>query len=176
MSGTTLTEVHHGILAKIRERFPGMVVDSYEPNDDLSKLAPACLLELEEFSSGNNVGDNRYPARCRFSIHCILGYEENNRALSIREFAGSITQLVQKHGVWVKGSLVSGAENIEAYPGNFKKDTCKGYDSWVVSWEQTIYLGESMWATEGSTPQDVYFGLAPGGEVQSADDHEGVYR
>lgn len=172
MSQTTITEVHEAIKAKLRETFPKVTVDDYNPEPELSVLAPALLLELEEFPMGADVGDDRYPAACRFSVHCVLGWEVKSLALELWEFSAAVAQLIRKSGVWVKGGVLTKPEGLEVYPGSFRKDTQQGYDSRVVTWNQTLYLGESMWNADGITPQEIYLAYAPGGDVPPADEHE----
>jgi len=172
---TTLTQVHEAILARLRDTFQKVTVESYDPDPKLSVLAPALFLELEEFDPGDDIGDGRLPAQCRFSIHCVLGWEVENLALEIREFAAAVAMLVRDNGIWLKGSVLTKPKQIGAYPGNFRKDTNSGYDSWVVSWEQTVYLGESVWTADGITPQKVYLAHAPGREVPAAQEHDKVF-
>ena len=170
----TLTQVHNAILARLREKFPKATVESYNPEESLSVLAPALLLELEEFDPGDDAGDDRLPAQCRFSIHCVLGWEVKNLALEIREFAAAVVMLVRNDGIWLKGSVLTKPKQIGAYPGNFRKDMNSGYDSWVVSWEQTVYLGESVWTAEGVTPQQVHFAYAPGGKTPPINEYDEI--
>lgn len=148
----TITELQEKILLAFKERFPKISVESYDAFEDLSELAPACLLDLEEFPKGDDVGDGRYPATCRLSIHCVLGYEVSKLQLELREFAMSVSQFISNNSIWIKSGVVSPAKKISAYPGNFKKsDSGKsssnytGFDSWVVSWEQNVFIGESEW-------------------------------
>ena len=140
-----ITDAQNAIISAFKKNFKRVTVESYEPSAALSELAPACLLDLEEFPKGSDIGDGRYPARCRFSVHCVLGHEVEDMQLELREFAVAVSQFVSEEGIWLGGSVMKPPTNIDAYPGNFKKDTNGGYDSWVVSWEQTIYLGASKW-------------------------------
>lgn len=171
---TTLTQVYEAILARLHEKFPKVTVESYDPDPKLSVLAPALFLELEEFDPGDDIGDGRLPAQCRFSIHCVLGWEVENLALEIREFAAAVIMFVRDNGIWLKGSVLTKPKQIGAYPGNFRKDTNSGYDSWVVSWEQTVYLGESIWTADGITPQQVLFAYAPNGKTPPVNEYEEI--
>jgi|GEM_PF-982893 len=171
---TTLTQVHEAILARLRDKFPKVTVESYDPDSELSVLAPALFLELEDFDPGDDIGDERLPAQCRFSIHCVLGWEVENLALEIREFAAAVAMLVRNDGIWQKGGALTNPKLISAYPGNFRKDMNSGYDSWVVSWEQTVYLGESIWTAEGITPQQVSFAHAPNGTSPPINEYEEI--
>nr|VFJ67599.1 MAG: hypothetical protein BECKFW1821B_GA0114236_11329 [Candidatus Kentron sp. FW] len=55
-------------------------------------------------------------------------------------------------------------------PGEFKLGQ-EGYDSWYATWEQTVYLGESVWNLEGVIPEKIYLGRSP--EIGAA--HEQDY-
>ena len=167
---TTLEAVQAGIKTALAERFALVSVASYSTDSDLSVLAPACLLELEEFPMGADAGDGRYSAQCNFAIHCVLAYSLENRTAELIEFAAAIAQLVRS-SYWLKGSVTRG-EQVEVFPGNFHKDTNGGYESWVVSWQQTVYLGESMWSAEGIAPQQVLIARAENGESAPVDAHE----
>lgn len=141
----SISDIQDEIIEKIKEKFPDLTVESYDPSADLYELAPAILLDLEAFPKGQDVGCGRYPIDARFSLHCILGFEAKNLQLQLREMAVAACQFVDKNGIWFAGGVITKASQIEAYPGNFKKDEIIGYDSIVVSWEQTCFLGESAW-------------------------------
>ncbi|MBJ7539893.1 hypothetical protein [Marinomonas transparens] len=140
-----LTDVHDAIIAALKDRFLKVTVDSYNPTQHLSSLAPACLLDIEELPKSPDVGDGRYPVQARFSIHCVLGMEVENLQIELREFAVAVSQFVYENGIWISGSVLEKPLDIEAYPGNFRKDTRHGFDSFVVSWSQKLYLGASTW-------------------------------
>lgn len=142
----TITEVQDAIKLALKNKFPKITVDSYDPSGDLSKLAPACLLDVEELPKAPDIGDGRYSVNARISIHCILGFEEKNLQTELQEFAIAVSQFVYEYGIWLPGSVVTKPKDIDAYPGNFKTTTSGGYDSWVVSWQQNLYLGASKWA------------------------------
>ncbi len=156
MSQTTITAVHEAIKAALRGAFPKVTVDDYHPESELSVLAPALLLELEEFPLGDDVGDDRYPAACRWSVHCILGWETAGLALELWEFSAAVAQFVKKNGVWLKGSVLTKPAELEVYPGTLRKDTRRGYDSRIVTWTQTLYLGESWWSADGIVPHEIH--------------------
>lgn len=143
----TITSIHDAIKAALSNKFLRVNIDTYEPLKDLSELAPALLINFEELPKAVDVGDGRYPVNARISLHCVLGYEVKNLQIELQEFAISVSQFVYENGIWLNGSVVSKPTGITAFPGNFKKATSGGYDSWVVSWDQHLYLGESEWET-----------------------------
>jgi len=141
----SISDIQDKIIEKIKEKFPDLTVESYDPSADLYQLAPAILLDLEAFPKGQDVGCGRYPVDARFSLHCVLGYEADDLQRQLREMAIAVSQFIDNNGIWFGEGVVTKAKQIEAYPGNFKKDEVAGYDSTVVSWEQTCFLGESTW-------------------------------
>ncbi len=141
----SITQFQDAIIEALKANFELVTVESYDPNKDLSELAPACLLDVEELPKSMDSGDGRYPVSARFSLHCVLGLEVDDVQIELREFAVSVSQFVFENGIWLSGCVVETPKNIEAYPGNFKKQTDGGYDSWVVSWSQTLFLGASKW-------------------------------
>lgn len=143
-----LSDVHQAIIDALKARFPRVTIGSYDPRENLETLAPACLLNIEELPKAPDVGDGRYPVVAQFAIHCVLGREVTDLQMELQEFAVAVSQFVYEKGIWLKGSVLEKPFNIEAYPGNFRKDTLGGFDSWVVTWEQKLYLGASTWQPE----------------------------
>ncbi len=144
-TSVSISDIQNEIIKKIKLKFPGLTVESYLPLADLYKLAPAILLDLEEFPKGDDVGCGRYPVNARFSLHCILGTEAKNLQLQLREMAVAVSQFVDASGIWFCDGVITKAKDIDAYPGNFKKDVNAGFDSIVVTWNQTCFLGDSPW-------------------------------
>lgn len=156
----SLSDAYTVIRDKLKARFTKINVVNYDPLEDLSELAPACLLNIEEFSKIVDQGDGRFPIRVRISIHCVLGAEVENLQLELREFASSVSQFIYEEGIWFELSSCSDPMQIEAFPGNFRKGSNKAFDSWVVTWEQEFYLGESKW-NFGSPVGEVYYAVNP---------------
>ena len=143
----SITAVHDAIIAAFQSHFPKVTVKSYETELMLHEITPACLLDIEEFSKGVSCGDGRYSVTARIAVHCVLGQEVSNVLLRIREFAVAVSTFVDEEGLWIKGCTEK-AKRIDAMPGNFSNETSMGYESWVVSWDQVLNLGESKWGEE----------------------------
>lgn len=141
----SISDIQDEIIKQLKLKFPNTTIESYEPLSDLHDLAPAILLDLESFPKGKDGGCGRYPIDARFSLHCVLGFEADDLQRQLREMAISVSQYIDEKSLWFGDSVVKKAEQIEAYPGNFKQDDILGYDSIVVSWEQACYLGDSAW-------------------------------
>lgn len=156
----SLSDAYQAISDKLKAKFPKITVVQYDPAEDLSELAPACLLDIEEFSKTLDQGSGTFPVKARISIHCVLSAEVKNLQLELREFAVSVSQFIHDEGIWFKNSSCSDPSEIEAFPGNFRKGTHKAFDSWVVTWEQEFYLGESKWSF-GAAVSEVRYAVNP---------------
>ncbi|MBJ7536644.1 hypothetical protein [Marinomonas transparens] len=144
----TLTDVHEAIIDALKTRFPSVTIEGYDASKDLAALAPAALLEVEALSKTADSGDGRYPVQARFSVHCAVGADVENRQLALMEFAVALSQFVSESGIWVVGSLLEKPFYIDAYPTNFRNEALLDQNAWTVSWEQKLYLGESTWQAE----------------------------
>jgi hypothetical protein len=143
----TLKEYHDAILAAVREEFGDVLrtVDGYAPERVEDVKTPALLLDLESWSPGEDTGDGKTALRCTVTAHCILSFQTEGVHLEVREFGARVHQLVRGNRWGLGGDVEPPGEAIDGAPGFFKpgKD---GYDSWCVTWEQVIYLGQSAWA------------------------------
>ncbi|MGI0120290.1 hypothetical protein [Zooshikella sp. RANM57] len=163
MVSTSLTAINDAVLASVKKAFPAINVYSYDEAcfDDSSVSTPACLFELSEINFGSDRGDGRYPAECEFFIHCVIGYknssQENSISKEVREFAAAIAQHVWNSGIWVEGGVLDRPARIQISPGNFRHLSEHGYESWIVEWDQTVYLGRSFWNADGIRPVEVAF-------------------
>jgi hypothetical protein len=119
---------------------------------------PAILIDMEFGDIGEDVGDGRDPVRCRMTAHCVLSVETPQVEIEVREFAVAVARRVRRNKFGM-GALVDFPEGVEVGPGEFRPGK-KGFDSWCVSWEQTVYLGDDVWAG-GTTPGRVFVGVAP---------------
>ena len=64
-----------------------------------------------------------------------------------------------RHNHWGLGADVSHPENMSAQPAEFRPGKA-GFESWAVSWDQTVYLGE-VEQSESFLPDTVMAGNAP---------------
>ncbi len=159
-----LDDFHNAILEGIRTHFAGRLktVAMYDVGNTDPIETPAALLVMESGGKREDLGDGRFPLRCLITVHCILGFKTKNLALELRKFAASSIRLVDGNRWGIEESVdlpdISGQDAIG--PGEFRPGQ-DGYDSWYATWEQTIYLGESVWNLEGVTPEKIYLGQAP---------------
>lgn len=162
----SLTQVHTAILDAFKTRFPKVTVDSYDTGLDLSDLAPACLLDIEELPKAVAAEDGRYPVNARLAMHCVLGKEAELIQLEVREFALAVSQFVEESGYWVS-NCTRKPTRISAMPGNFGKTTDGRFESWVVTWDQELSLGVSKWGDE-EVRDGVSFAINPDDNADSS--------
>jgi hypothetical protein len=56
-------------------------------------------------------------------------------------------------------------------PGKFDPEK-NGFDSWFVSWDQTLYLGDSVWDSTGIMPTEILWSEVPLIGTQNVDEYE----
>ncbi|NRD72687.1 hypothetical protein HQQ94_05375 [Shewanella sp. VB17] len=142
----SITQFQDAIIEALVDHFDNVTIEDYDSNKDLSELAPACLLDIEALPKGQDSCDGRYPVNVRCSLHCILGLELVDIRRQLQEFAVSVSQCVFEQGTWGLSAVVAKPTAINAFPRGDQNATEKGYDSWVVSWQQQVLLGASKWA------------------------------
>ena len=172
-SQVDLTELHHRIIAAIRERFGSRLttVGMYNPVDPDSQSikTPAVLLELAEIRPNGRTTGGRTPMELVWTAHCALSAQTENVQLEVRNFAAQLVRLID--GARWGLDYVERAGDLEAFPGLFTPGE-KGFESWLVSWKQTVHLGE-IWELPVDGPAvEVFLGESP----NTGQDHEGNYR
>lgn len=156
---TDLGALHDSIIEIIRTEMPMLkTVKSYDPTERDAIKTPALMLELVEMKPGRKLGDGRLSLTAEFAAHCCLSVKTDRVEIEIRNFAAKLLQVVNGNK-WGLADAVERPTDLAAFPGMFKPDD-KGFESWVVVWEQTIHLGE-VWQDADFLPTDVYVGEAP---------------
>jgi len=163
---TTLSEFHAAIQAKIAAHF-GVNINTvawYEQGETESGQptpikTPAIILELESADEGDDVGDDRTPFAAHITVYCILGRKTPDLQIQVRSFAAQLFALVRKNK-WGLAHSVSFPSALTSGEGKFDPEK-NGYESWYVSWNQTVYLGDDVWDGTGIPPTEVWLGLSP---------------
>ena len=156
---TSLKYFHDAILQVVADHFNDKVHVLAYPEELSQVKTPAVLLEMESGEEGQDLGDDRTALRCQFALHCVLGFKTEDIGLAVRDFSSQVFVLL-KDNQFGLGRDVSRPENINISPGEFKPGAA-GYESWCVTWEQTIFLGSSAWDDTGVVPETVMLGIAP---------------
>lgn len=169
----TVTDLHNAIIQAFKAQFTDRVetIATYRATSTDPINTPALLLEMEDASEGPDAGDERTPLRCRFTAHCMLSFQTPNVEIEVREFAAEVFRLI-RHNLWGLSGSVKRPEQIEMGPGQFKPGKA-GYESCYVTWEQVIYLGDTVWTNEGTVPTEVYVAYEPntgeGGDYEAVE-------
>lgn len=155
-----LTSIHEAMVKAIKEAFPMVkTVDAYDVTRKGTIMTPAILLEALEMKPGRRVTGSRTPLTVEFYAHCVLSVKTENVALQVRNFAASLLQTIDGN-TWGLGDFAERPTSLSAFPGVFNPDE-KGFESWVVGWEQTVHLGE-VWKEADFLPHDVVIGGGDG--------------
>ena len=142
-------------LGTVQAYFPETQSD--DPEAGLTINTPALLVELEKHSTGQDLGDERTAVKCEISIHCILGTGTPNLQQELRNFGVEVQRLLTDKGSLIAGREgfclggdagveASSPEDVNGMPGWWQKGGASGYDSWAVIFEQTVWIGESVWS------------------------------
>ena len=162
----SLEEFHNAIQEVLAAFFAANVntVAWYEQGEDASGQplpvkTPAIILEIDSAEEGDDVGDDRAPLLCHLTAYCILGQQTADLQIQVRAFAAQLFAKVRKNK-WGLGHAISFPGSITLGPGKFDPEIT-GYESWFVSWDQTLYLGEDIWDSSAIRPTEIWWNWAP---------------
>ncbi|GJB12989.1 hypothetical protein KAM448_28970 [Aeromonas caviae] len=133
-------------------------VDAYDVTRKGTIKTPAVLLEALEMKPGRRVTGGRTPLTVEFYAHCVLSVKTDNVALEVRNFAARLMQEIDGN-TWGLGEFAERPTGLSAFPGVFNPDE-KGFESWVIGWEQTLHLGD-VWEGVDFLPEHVFWGEYP---------------
>ncbi|MDE1464791.1 hypothetical protein [Spartinivicinus poritis] len=163
MQSTTnddLTYVHQQMVNAIQQAIPEIHhVAAYNPLVDKKVKTPGVLLEVVGMELDTPISGGRTAVKVEFAAHCILSVATQQVELEVRNFAVKVMQVINKNR-WGLGALAQQPTALSAFPGSFKPDVKgfkteeKGYESWVISWEQVFHLGD-IWQGVEFTPDEI---------------------
>lgn len=164
-----LRQLHDAMVAVLSAAYRDKVntVAAYDPFPDLDDqerqplTTPAILLELQSIGEGEADGTDRQALRLDLTAHCILSLRTEQVQLELREMATDVLNRI-RHERWGLAGAVQQPTALAAQAGEFAPGLA-GYDSWQVTWEQTIYVGPGMWLPAPGTvrPVAIWLGQAP---------------
>lgn len=163
-----LDDYHDNLIKLIKdhkEYFAGSLqtVNAYLPdNENMQESGmvintPAAIIDIEMIEFGEAVGDGRDTILCNVAVHCLLSTKTKNLQRQLRNFASQMLLLFNNHHP--DFCSTDKATEVVAVPGNFQGGK-QGYDSWVVSFTQSVLAGESVWDAEKIIPSEVFFGTS----------------
>ncbi len=120
---------------------------------------PILLIEATEMEidEGKKGGSGLLWVKVKYQAHCVLSRAVKNVDLECLNFSALVLKTVNNNK-WGLAN-VGAPEKIEAFPGRYSNNP-KGFDSWVVSWWQTVAIGDS-WQLSRAAADDVLISEAP---------------
>lgn len=174
MKDTDFTDVQNAQVTKFDEALAMVKLENIKSFDQTSINAairdPYLLIEVVEMKidPSNKGGAGLIRVNVQYQAHCILSRAVDNVDIECLNFASLVLKTVNgnKWGL----ANVGVPEELNAFPGRYSNDP-NGFDSWVVSWWQTIAIGDS-WQLPQAAPQDVLISEAPNIGAAHVDDYE----
>lgn len=160
MQDNHVTQIHQAQVAAVQEAMPMLAqVAEYSPElleGRTAIISPAVLFEAVQIQPERQGSGGRCALTIEFAAHCILSTKTEHVQLEIRNFAVRLLQVINQN----RWGLVYAQHPMEltAFPSTFS--AALGFESWIVSWEQTFHLGEVKLGKDW-LPTKVYLGEAP---------------
>ena len=161
---TTIREALQAIEDGFRAHFGDAIrqYGAYEPWDPVEDepepelKTPAWLFELESIDpdDAGSHAPGRLAIRCTFNAHAVLSILTLELQIALPELAAAGIAVVRKTETrplapplngnrWGLGEALGPPEAVSARPAGFRPGL-HGHDAWAVSWEQVVYLPESL--------------------------------
>lgn len=135
-------------------------VDAYDVTRKGTIKTPAVLLEALEMKPGRRVTGRRTPAHGGvLRPLCPVG-ENRQRGVGGAQLRRPPDARDRRQHLGVRRVRRTPDRLTSAFPGVFNPDE-KGFESWVIGWEQTLHLGE-VWEEADFLPHDVVIGGGDG--------------
>lgn len=168
-----VSQFHDNLIAHLKDKIPNLhQVADYDPGGLDKIMTPAALINVAEMSPGTTVSGGRLAVQLRVEVHCILSVKTDRVLRQIRNMAAAVMRAVYRQRFGLE-KAVEMPTDIDAFPGMFK-DGEHGFESWVVSWLQTVHLGDG-WQEQEFVPEEVFLGEAPRIGAAHKDDYIQVY-
>lgn len=144
MTITNFTALHDAMEGHFKLTIPSLkTVDAYRDKPDDKIKTPAVLVGVDEMQTAKKLTGGRLAMTCVFNAYCILSTSTARAELEVRNMAALVAMKLdgERFGL---GEAVGRPANITAVPGVFENDQ-PGLECWIVSWEQTVHLGD-VWS------------------------------
>lgn len=156
---TTYAAYSAAVLAALKARFGAdFRYGEYELEDELTGepeleiQTPALLLEVDSWSTEPPEPPDTFGRRARrfaVNVHCLLGIRTESLQIALRELSLEVDEVLfpadavgtrRRGAQWGLGAAVAPAEQSSGQKGGFRPGL-HGINSWIVSFEQVVYLG-----------------------------------
>ncbi len=168
----TIEDIHEGIKEALSKAFPSLeTVDDY-PTEEGKIATPAAFLNLaaiepDDEGDGDD-GTERLISTLRWELSLVLG------KVPTKEIKRQTRVMAANVSLWVKGNRfglrVRPAAFMRAEPDDFSPVLSR-YAPWVVEFEQTVALGESVWDDTAVVPDAIYVSMVPYTGLEHVDDY-----
>lgn len=150
----SLKKFHEILFEKLRSQF--QLINS--------PPIPRLSLIVEQAEKGEDRGDSRLPLNLHLAVDCLLPKQTQNVECILEDIATQIFIWLHDNRFGFSRNLLTQPEQMTIESGK-SRDNSNGqnsFASWRVRWEQTVYLGPSVWAEEvflkeSTQPQSVCF-------------------
>ncbi|UDQ97806.1 hypothetical protein AAEX28_12500 [Lentisphaerota bacterium WC36G] len=149
------------VIAEIKEHFnkSKLNIDIFNPNIKLL-IAPAILIDIAGMKAGEDDGTDRNCLNLEMSAFCVFkrGLVSNRFLYLVKEVAADLMGFIRDNNFNCSG-WVELPNNMEANTIDFEVSGL--FECIEVEWTQTIYLGESVWDSDGIIPEEVMISFVP---------------
>ncbi len=168
MKDTDFSQVHDAQKAAFTNALPMVKkVAEFDGNAIPKQIkSPYLLLEVAEMSTIKGSGELVW-VNAQFNAHCILPASVPRTEIECQNFAALVMKVIHRN-TW--GLNIQMPEEISAGPGLYDNNP-KGFKSWVVSWWQTLAIGERTNAGIFS-PTGVFISESPEVGQAHSDDYQ----
>lgn len=142
MSLDNPSDLFFAIGEAIMASVPAVDVGNYDEFDDSLKDA-SVLIEFERAMPAIRDNSGRYAHRYAITLHCVVGRWRRWAPLEAINLASVVERIADANGWGLPGHQIDMPEDLHTSPSIFKNGA-QGYEAWGVSFNQTIYLGESL--------------------------------
>ena len=155
-TNVSLEALEGAIEAAIKAQFPTIGTVEFYREERRPVVAPAVLLEMSEFEphkASFDAGTGQLVVDATFEARLLLPFKVPRVKQEIRKLAASFA-------AWIHLRRWPGIPNGEcqfmsAYPDGFSVEQDQ-YEAWRVTWEQKIFLGDTVWTAPDWGPTTVW--------------------
>lgn len=174
MKDTDFSEVHDAQVAAFDQALVMVESDNIKSFDQASikeqirdpiLLIEAVEMEIDQDKKGSA---GLIWVKVQYQAHCILSRSVPNVDVECLNFASLVLKTVNNNK-WGLAN-VGAPEQLTAFPGRYSNDP-KGFDSWIVSWWQTVAINGS-WQLSRPAADEVLISEAPNIGAAHVNDYE----
>ena len=152
-----LDTIHNAMVQELK-KIKGVNTCEAYPKIKKKIVLPAILIELAEMKDGTDPGTGELSLVTRWEARTIIDSTHIASGFNVRNLVATVALKIFQASTF--GLKITPAIIIDVGPDEFTPEII-GYNSWVVSWEHEIHLGESIWDGIGARPTNIYLGIDP---------------